>query len=437
MGHTVSPKHSDTTQTVTEIGRAIENNWCTAAQVPDDEPSTTLSVQEYFTKANILEAAQQFGEPLNSLKYNYRLLNPGRGVEVAGSAVTWANFYNPGARGLTVLPDATVAPDGESLHADNTDCDITRGDERDGTTEWEPAGGVDPDLSCMNLITAQAPFDFLEPSLNDAYPAVGNWWNDGTNAAVSLVANSVDSYRTTGGSPSIRGVDAVSATIQRSAMINEWSSEAALGVVTDWVVTFPTKGFYVDQGAGRQFAVIEGDRDEAVYTGFQVPYPPFAEAFGQKVEDDPSSAESCNQVRFARYDRLENTISVTGDVIPSPAPVLPVDDLCYESNVVSFNSGSALGAADALVIDTTPLLPSEAGWMRLELNVDDAADATGTVTMTTSEGLSVPGNNGGLDGWSGLPAIGFMIKQRTFEGNVSKNFASSIDHGFERSQSIQ
>ena len=30
-------------------------------------------------------------------------------------------------------------------------------------------------------------------------------------------------------------------------MINEWSSNPDLGVATDWIVNFPTKGFHVDQ----------------------------------------------------------------------------------------------------------------------------------------------------------------------------------------------
>jgi hypothetical protein len=303
----------------------------------------------------------------------------------------------------------------------------------------------------MNLITAQIPYPFLEPSLNDAYPVVGNWWDDGLNDVVSVVPGLVDTYRSVnpGGvlanvTPDIRGVDAVSATIQRASAVNEWSNESALGVATDWVITFPTKGFYVDQGDGRQFSVISGDRDEAVYenyaagtppvlTQWQVPYPPFAQAFKQQIPDDVTSAKSCNKAKFDRMDREENSISISGAVIPSPAPVLPTENLCYETNVVTFNGESVLGSTTAVDIDTTPLLPAQAGWMQLQLYTDDAANPAATVDLTDNASTpNIQSVAGGLEGWSGLPVIGYMVKQRTFAGNVSKNFASSIDHGYTR-----
>ncbi len=440
---------------VDHIGQLIEGHNCDSSN-----PGTTLNgvnnVQDYFSiadadgdgESNILEAAQQFGEPINALKYNYRLLNPSRGVEVAGHAVTWANFYNPAVVDGAVTPDAA--------------CTITRGDERDAAsatpglgTDWDPNDG--PGASCPNLLTAQVPFDFLEPTLNDAYPASANWWDDILNAPRIIPAGSVDAYRVAfsqvGGVLGSygRGVDAVSLTIQRAAVINEWSSNATLGSKTNWIVTFPTKGFYVDQGDGRQFAVIDGDRDETVYCDIdgdgdcdnivvdgvadsqvQVPYPPFAKAFAQTVAGDATSAKSCNTVEFDRYDRQENAISISGGVIPSPAPVLPTADLCYEANVLTFNGQSILNSQYEVDVDTTPLAPSEAGWMWLNLAKDDAANAAATVQILDNRSPAVSLTvNGGLEGWSGLPVVGFLIKQRTF-GDVTKNYASAIDHAYQR-----
>ena len=44
-----------------------------------------------------------------------------------------------------------------------------------------------------------------------------------------------------------RGIDAVSAVLMADALYNEYLVGAGLGANTDWVVTFPTKQFYVDK----------------------------------------------------------------------------------------------------------------------------------------------------------------------------------------------
>ena len=38
---------------------------------------------------------------------------------------------------------------------------------------------------------------------------------------------------------------------------------------------------------------------------------------------------------------------------------------------------------------------------------------------------------GGLGGASGLPVVGYMVKQRTF-GDVTRNYASAMEHSYER-----
>ncbi|MGH8557137.1 MAG: hypothetical protein ACRESZ_06675 [Methylococcales bacterium] len=470
MGHTVSIPGAglDVPAGETLIGNAIENHWCTPALTPPTAPADTVSVTTAFEKLSasntvILNTARQFGEPINSLKINYRLINPVRGLEIGGSAVTWANFFNPGARGtggpgLGVPPSTINVADHLSPPTDNTTCTITRGDERPPTSrsDWDPRGGpgsgLPTDISCMNLITAQNQFDNLEPSLNDAYPVRGNWWDDTLNQVVNVFPSTFDTYRIVGPNalPGYRGVDALSATIQRASIINEWSLVSSLGVSTDWVVTLPTKGFYVDQSPGslRQYAaIVSGARDEAEYciqsaavdgicgateTGnSDVPYPPFAEAFHQAgAAGDRFSAKSCNEVRFARYDRAENTLNQGDQVVPSPAPMLPVEHLCYEANVVTFSTTPSFtsgpldatdrdpGENDSQILDVSGLLPAEEGWVTLVLDESSSADPTTA--------------DGGLEGWSGLPAIGYTVKQRIFPQGVDKNTSSIVDHGYKR-----
>jgi hypothetical protein len=46
-----------------------------------------------------------------------------------------------------------------------------------------------------------------------------------------------------------RSIDAVSAVLMRDTLMNDYVTEPLIAAETDWVVTFPTKRFYVN-GAG-------------------------------------------------------------------------------------------------------------------------------------------------------------------------------------------
>ncbi|MGH8548908.1 MAG: hypothetical protein ACRERU_09975 [Methylococcales bacterium] len=429
---------------VIDVAEAIEQKDCANLDIAFTPNSNTTT-----SMPRILESARQFGEPINALKFNFRLLNGSRGVEAGTEAATWANFYNaPGQ------PDAFIQP------SNNATCTHTRGDTRQGIAEWVPGGGaagvlpaagpggatIPGSTSCDNLITAQTPFPFLEPSLNDAFPATANYWDDFLNQPLSIsptdTSLAVDAR--------VRGADAMSLTIQRTAVVDEWSSNAALGVTTDWIVTMPTKGFYVDQvfdqatasppsplpyltfaqatGAlpfgptyGVQFAMTGGRPESYLDAGAGLaqtpPLAPFQNAFERTIATDPGSAVACNDIGFNVFDRAEQSIAPTpgGGPIVSPAPpvIVATDQLCNEANVVIFNGRSALFPVGPLDIDTSALT-NTTGWMLLTL--DDFAGAQIAVTQGTL---------------SGLPVVGFNLKQRTF-GNVTTNFASAINHSFLR-----
>lgn len=422
--------------TGTNIG-GIDTTIVSLPEVPVAAPATTIgndiqdhdcaAVDAAFSKtpvANIIATAQQFGEPINALKFNFRLLNVANGTEAGNVATTWANFWN----GTTGTGPAFPA-DFNVLVGDNAACTIDRGAPRrnNDVGVWTP--GAAP--SCQNLITAQAEYDFLDPSVNDAYPAVGNFWDDTNNSSVAVTPGTVDLNRVTAGPLGLRGVDALSATIQRSVLLNEWSTNDATGTDTEWVVTFPTKYFYVDQGAARQFAVIDTalytDRPDAQYAGIPIAsgaYPPFAEMFSEIVD-----GTSCNEVSFARFNREQESADISGGTIPSPAPPQARTSLCFEANVLSFDGPSAiLGAPDAVEVDLGSVSGDEAGWMKLRLDVDTAANPTNANPNALP--VAIPG---GLEGWYGLPAVGFLIKQRDF-GDPDLNYTSSVDHGYERRQ---
>jgi hypothetical protein len=410
------------------VGQAIEDHQCAVLQTALD-------------KDHINQTAPQFGEPINALKFNARLLNAAAGMEVASLVTAWANFFNVTGVPFGGFPFADIADPVNLATAMNPACTITRGDERHTPrVDWDPmiAG------FCPNLVTAQAPYDYLEPSLNDAYPRNACGWEDTLNWG-GCVSPFLPSKNPLGAFP--RGVDALSLTIQRADAINEWSLNDATGTDTSWILTFPTKAFYVDQGAGRQFAISPadgtGDRPEAVYLDplAEVNYAPFAEPF-----NDNDTGESCIDVSFTVFDRAENSPLGTG-VIDSPAQNAPVQQLCREANVLNFaksGTGSGvLGSANAITVNVSGV-PGNAGWVDVNLAQDDWAhsgtDPDGAGGPWTTGGLQFNGGSqfgpGSVDGaLSGLPTIGFMIKHRDL-GTPSTNYASTVDHSWRRGGAI-
>lgn len=490
---------------IIDVFEALDQHNCAQLDI-----AFTTSLNQLTGDRRILETARQFGEPINALKFNYSLVNGARGIEAAGDAVAWANFYNdeggliaanatnnPGSGDVDGLITASFGIITAPPFGDNTFCTHTRGSTRlglfeEGTSsagEWVPGGlpaGVLPaggpggarvagSISCDNLITAQQPFPFLEPSLNDAYPAAANLWEDDLNLPVTLEPATIS--LAVNGRP--RGADAMSLTIQRQAVINEWSSNALLGARTDWVITMPTKGFYVDQvwdhtaavlalspnplpyltfaqatgGApfgptyGVQFAMT-GGRPESYLSvlpfvaGANVrqtpPIAPFQAAFNRDVVTDPLTADSCNDVGVSIFDRAEqqSTTPVGGPIVsPAPPVIQDTAKLCSEANIITFNGDSVITPVNPLNINTMgqdglPPLPNTSGWMLLGLDGDSFTGAfIGADLLAAATVAQQPTIVGNI---RGLPVVGINIKERSF-GNVTQNYASSIAHGYLRS----
>lgn len=347
-------------------------------------------------------AAWEFGPPVNALKGNFSLVSPTMGIAAGGTATTLANFF-------------LGAPTGPG-----------------------PGPGID---GFNNLVTAQASPFFLRPTLDNALPAQ------------SLVVQDTDLTAPTP-TPDIftdtwnRGVDAVSAVLMRTHVYNEWSTNLSTGAATNWVVTFPTKSYYVDQGTGTSqlYAALNPSLPGA--TGapaagadlWRAPIPPFAQAF---------DGTSCNAVTFTLWDREEGSTVTTGTSV-SPAPTIPPASLCFETNVVSFgDTTNLLGSGVAQSINTG-LLTSGAsfGWLDIDLTTDPAAQGlfgtgatggpgcggapTGDAPGATS--ASADNNNYGgacSEPYYGLPVTGFMLKSRDF-GDPTKNYGNISDHAYRR-----
>lgn len=467
---------------VLNVANAIENHVCDAnLDAAFSREAGQLGDPE------ILWTARQFGEPTNALKFNFRLININRGVEAGNSATTWANFHNP-----LGMADAAVFPD------DNYACDIWRGIERHNAdvagwgaqrlaaTDWVPGGAVGAgfvsafglgSVSCSNLIVEQQRQSFLEPTLNDAFPVVANSWDDQQNAPV----NATPFYLSAAPGGLLRGADAVSATIQRQFVVNEWADNAAAGVSTDWIITQPTKQYYVDgvdvlEGITtnesiqtalaperlealvdwRTSSLVTSTNDTPTLAAFdpanaalynavdgnnggnffeagqELPLPPYERRWtGTPV------ASACHTITFSPYDRAEQRADApaSGVIVSPQLPTTTVfDELCHEMSIVTFNGASAFtdagaqAAVNRVDVDTTgiPGVPAN-GWMLMDLSTGNPETSL-NATPGTETGLPTSAGN-----QRGLPVIGFNLKVRSLgDANATTNYASTLDHGYVR-----
>lgn len=218
-----------------------------------------------------------------------------------------------------------------------------------------------------------------------------------------------------------RPVDAVSFVFMHDQIMNEYTTEAAVGANTEWVITFPTKSFYT----------------YAPSIGGPAPVAPFTS------EWDAETGGACEIVSLDKiWDREEQTFGkVPGEPIPpivSPAPpgetstpIIPFE-LCYETSVIAFgpadgDSTSILGSTNFHNIDNTAL-GFESGWARLQLD-DYENDVNQNGIIDQGEHFS----RDELGGLQGLPVTGFAVErfQNSFLGDgadVLANYGGIFQH---------
>ena len=287
------------------------------------------------------------GYAANPLKGAFSLVNAQNGWNASGSATTLANLFVPPVAGANLitaqLPPANVA----NVYADSFH---------------------EPELSAANT-----PGTWLAL---DGIPAV---------------------FPNAGGTD---GANAVSEVLRRNSVINQWANRipaaGATGweVRSDWVVTFPTKRFYVD-GATHEFS-----GRAAGHVGLPAgvaPVAPFSQAFAGIAPN----ARSCDNVSFTLYDREEQQIIQVGEPVFSPAPTPQGNALCTEVSVLTF--GAAANATQTNVLGS-PMpngiagnvpaanLPGENGWMQL-----DFTNAARWLPVTGFAVIDRTDPNGGLN----------------------------------------
>ncbi len=184
-----------------------------------------------------------------------------------------------------------------------------------------------------------------------------------------------------------RGVDAVSFVFMHDQLMNQYSIGGVAAAATEWVITFPTKHFYVyEETSGSATALA-----------------PFTAAW-----DGDGACEAVELEGI--YDREETTIvppppGETDPIVspaPPPPPVPPIQlfELCYETNVIRFGDLDSAGETTEILGSknfTNFDVPFSDGWVQIEL--DDYADQGGAQSRDA------------LGGLEGLPVTGFAVQK--------------------------
>ena len=190
----------------------------------------------------------------------------------------------------------------------------------------------------------------------------------------------VDGSIVTLGYPPAQAVDAASALLAASEVISDYDVSASEGAQTDWVITFPTKHFYVDP------AIVTNGPAIA----------PFSELFGESL---PGSSETIVALHVYKRSGGRDLFGPSGIDPPPPQPPPPV--LPYETQVVMFmprgqtppTVSPALGAAHPLSLS----VPSDYSVGVAHLNFGSEYSGVPRLLRASHEGVQL----------QGLPAIGF------------------------------
>jgi hypothetical protein len=262
-----------------------------------------------------------------------------------------------------------------------------------GTDFTEDAVALDNYVASGNNI--YNPAGSIQPDLQQAFPPVSQV------LANSAVYTSSWTFGT---------ADPVSAVLMHSNVMNEFVLDAGTKSGTDWVVTFPTKRYYVNVGTGNAPKL-------------------FQRNFNQ-------TDGSCDDVSLNIYDREERTTSTP--VGFSPPPPTQTNSICWEANVVTFNNSNVLASVNTANIPTT----FQNGW----LNMGFPTGITGalatvhelintTNTLITDIGSST--SSGNTVTYIGLPVVGFAVQ--TFSNgtlsvggvNVLSNYGGNFVHKYQ------
>jgi hypothetical protein len=237
-------------------------------------------------------------------------------------------------------------------------------------------------------------------------------------------------------------------------VMNTFTIEEELAAATEWVLTFPTKAWYVDPTVtGLVDEVFIPDRNDPFCNGWDPgdDFPPGDEGGVLDPDEYPDwtlcsyveidvlgvqapftsifDGEACEIVRYDNWNREESP-SVPGTpgstppiVSPAPPGGTPGEttpfELCYEVNVLRFGEGSIFGTDEDIVrtVTGTP----DAGWANIDFSLKGKVggntielhqDRNGLVGLPVTGFAAEEYENGFLEGGSVLANYGGLFQHK-------------------------
>jgi len=285
-----------------------------------------------------------------------------------------------------------------------------------GAEGYSAAGKPVTLANFSNVVPAGSAFMTLQLSQADAGDFFDSWHEPSLDAALTpgakLTVIDTPLLGGTPGSPGAGGgVSAVTFALAHTNVINEWTrrTNPAQGwtTATDWVITFPTKNFYVDNQPGNEFAGRNTGRGNAVTAPglTSSTLAPFTQAFADSAATPAIvRGKSCDSISFQVYNR-EEVRATGGGFSPGGTP-----QLCYEANVLTFGGSNILNSATPASIDS---LSGVYGWANV-----------GFPSATTVSPGAPPVISGGL------PAVGFAITSRDDTNSALLSEAGLVEHSY-------
>jgi hypothetical protein len=244
-------------------------------------------------------------------------------------------------------------------------------------TDYSPdAVALDNFLIGVSLYSASGT---INPNLTQSSPTTSQVLV-GQSGLNSLVYTSVWNVLTCGLATAC-STDPVSAILMHNQVMNEFVLDPGTKSGTDWVVTMPTKRFYLNNGTGNAPKLFQRNFNK--------------------------TAGACDDVSLSLFDREEFTAPTSF----SPPPPTQTNSLCWEANVITFNNSHLLGSQNETNVPTAfvngwlnlgfPIAPSPA------LPTNHILQNVAGTTVTTLGGGSTFGRDAT---YFGLPVIGFAIQ---------------------------
>ena len=216
--------------------------------------------------------------------------------------------------------------------------------------------------------------------------------------------------------------------LSKWSISNDYLTVSSLNASTDWVVTMPTKRFYVNGWTPANTAELQLGYKVSPTTSSPEPFT----SFWTNTELDGVAGTACEQIGITYWDQEEGEKTPSGpDFSPAPPGDAPFS-LCYEANVIHVNGGSVVGGG---YTDSNLDLASgfDAGWINVQLANNWSSIENPDNGENYYREIEVEYYDDGYYSYGyvvGLPVIGFSATQfvNGDVGGLLSNYAGSTEH---------